>query len=120
LTGTPPASYFANTSVLTDTHGLFGFNNIQSAGFNNTFSFSSITLTATVPSVDTGRGTLDYIPSADSGLRFVFTTSQTADPGSFVTIVPVPEPTSSTIIILGLSLAVGIIAQHRSNKSRYA
>jgi hypothetical protein len=112
LIGMAPTSYSANSSSLTDTHNYFAFNNIQSAGFTNTFSFTSLTLTATVPSANTGSGTLAYTPEADSGLGFRYETSQTADPGSFVSIVPEPSVGS----LLGIALAVGMATRRRSGK----
>ena len=95
--GTVPQAYFAQSSMLTDTHDMFGFNDIQSIAFTNAFSFTSITLTATVPSANSGSGTLAYTPEVDSALVFLYRSSQVTDPGPFVSIVP--EPSVASLLV---------------------
>ena len=87
LEGTPP-DFSAARSVLSDFHGFFGFNDIQSTTFSTSLSFRSITLTATVPALNIGLGNANYTPATDSVLTVYYTTAQTTDPGPFVSLVP--------------------------------
>ena len=112
LTGTAPAVDADNSSSdLTDSHQYFAFNNVHSLGFTNAFSFSSMTLTATVPSANTGQGALDYTPDTGNALLFYSFTSQNTDPGSFVSIVP--EPAATSLMVLAVSLLTGFTRLNR-------
>jgi hypothetical protein len=92
LEGIAP-DFSASRTVLSDSHGHFGFNDIQSTPFTNDLAFSSITLTATVPSMNLGLRELNYSPDTSSdALVLYYTTSKTNDPGPFVFLVPA-QPT---------------------------
>jgi hypothetical protein len=110
--GTPPTPDPASSSYLASNHGFFGFNNIQSTGFTAPFSFSSMTLMATVPSANTGLGTLSYSPDASSGLAFAYAQPGTGDPGSFVSIVPEPS-VLRLMMLVGVALLVGLGCKHQ-------
>jgi hypothetical protein len=103
--GTPPTLDPSSASILAINHGFFGWNVIQSSGFTSPFSFSSITLTGTVPSSNAGLGTLPYAQGVDSALAFSYSKSGPGDPGSFVSIVP--EPPTLSLMIFGSILLVG-------------
>jgi hypothetical protein len=94
------------TSVLAAQHNFFGFNDFQSNPFTNDFSFASLTLTATVRNLDIGSGTLAYTPEDYAVLSFCYDTTATSDPGSFVSLQPIP----STLVRPEL-LGVGITMQ---------
>src|SRR5581483_7655748 len=64
LQGTTP-DFSASRTVLSAGHEFFGFNDVESTGFSNDLAFTSITLTATVPSANVGSGTLTYLPETD-------------------------------------------------------
>ena len=88
LQGTAP-DFSASRTVLSDFHGFFGFNDIQSVEFTNELTFATMTLTATVPNINLGLGSLNYNPyGSDGSLVLYYTTSETSDPGPFVFIVP--------------------------------
>jgi hypothetical protein len=91
LTGTAP-DFSASRSVLSDFHGFFGFNDLQSTPQVGDLAFTAATFTATVPSVNVGSGLLNYSPHSDSALVFYYTTSETNDPGRFLSIVPLTPP----------------------------
>jgi len=84
LEGTAP-EFSPDGPVLSRFHGLVTFG-VSSTGFSNTIRFSSMTLAATVPNIATGQGTLNYIPSGDSGLVVRSPTSR----GQFVSLVLAP------------------------------
>jgi hypothetical protein len=75
-------------SALSDSHGFFGFQDIDGAQASNSFSFTSITLTGTVAPQSTGNGTEDYLPHLESELYLAYSTTETNDPGGFVSTVP--------------------------------
>jgi hypothetical protein len=91
LQGTPP-DFFGATPVLSDTHGFWGFTDLQGGSFSNDIAFTSITLTATVPPQFTGNGSENYSPDPECALQFSYPTTSTIDPGQFVTLVPVEQP----------------------------
>jgi hypothetical protein len=100
LEGTAP-DFVVQSAVLSQLHGFFGFDGIQSMTFSNDISFTSITLTATVADTEAGSGTLNYTPLSGDALSFYYSTTQTHDPGPFVSLVssgPVP-------VALGLAVA---------------
>jgi len=89
--------YFAQSAFLSQLHGFFGFNDIQSLAITNDLAFTSVALTATVPETNVGAGVLNYTPSSDDAFVFYYATTQTNDPGPFVsleqTAYPIgPEP----------------------------
>ncbi|MGA2543103.1 MAG: hypothetical protein ABSG78_16255, partial [Verrucomicrobiota bacterium] len=91
LYGTAPG-YFAQSAVLSQLHGFFGFNDIQSLAITNDLAFTSVALTATVSETNVGAGVLNYTPSSDDAFVFYYATTQTNDPGPFLSIVPLPPP----------------------------
>jgi len=98
LEGTPPAFTHNSTphSVLSDSHGFFGFMVLDSMLVTNDFAFTSIRLTATVTPQVTGNGTEDYVPHVESSMQLVYQTPETNDPGRFVFIVPAGTNTPPT------------------------
>jgi hypothetical protein len=84
--------YFAQSAFLSQLHGFFGFNDIQSLAITNDLAFTSVTLTATVSETNVGAGVLNYTPSSDDAFVFYYATTQTNDPGPFLSIVPLPPP----------------------------
>lgn len=104
LQGTPP-DFSASRTVLSEYHGFVGFNDIQSATFTNELSFTSMTLTATVPSANVGSGTIDYNPQS-SALLLRYDTPLTDDPGAFVFIVPALPPVLNMVLQPGGSVMV--------------
>ena len=91
LEGTAPG-YYAARACLSQMHGFFGFNDLQSLSFTNDIAFTSITLTGTVPSTQTGSGAVHYLPAGDNALVFYYTTTLANDPGAFVSLVPIAQP----------------------------
>jgi len=87
LEGTAP-EFSQNNSVLSDSHGYFGFIDLESTGVTNSFSFTALTLTATVPPQYTGNGTENYLPHLECSLQLYYSTTDAEDPGSFVSMVP--------------------------------
>lgn len=97
LQGAAP-DFSASRTVLSDSHGFFGFNDIQSAEFTNELAFSTMTLTATVPNMNLGLGELNYNPySSSEYLGLYYRTSDASDPGPFVFIVPAQPTVSLTV-----------------------
>jgi hypothetical protein len=86
-------------SLLTANHELFGLS-LQAVSITSAFSFSSITLTASLPATATGQGTISYTPELESFLVFYFQTNQSIDPGSFVFLVP--EPSIAAFLLVGV------------------
>lgn len=105
LSGTAP-DLGPLTAVLSPQHSFFGYNNLESNPFTNDFSFTSMTLTGTVPALNLGLGLLAYTPDSGSSLAFSYATTATNDPGPFVTL----EAVSSLNISAGL-LGVRITQQ---------
>jgi hypothetical protein len=104
LTGTAPA-FADQTAALSTMHQFFGFNNIQSLPITSDISFTSVTLTATVPDLNVASGSLLYTPDGDSGLVFTYTTSQTSDPGPFVSLVAAPpQPAHAELLGVGIKM----------------
>jgi hypothetical protein len=91
LEGTPPA-FFSSEAVLSDSHGYFGFADVQSTTTTQDFAFASIRLTGLVAPQFTGNGTEHYIPHLHSSMQLYYTTDQSTDPGRFVSIVPADQP----------------------------
>ena len=87
LEGEAP-DFSSSRSVLSELHGFVGFNDIRSIAFSNVLAFTSITLTATVPSTNVGSGNWVYSPTRDNAFALSYRTSETNDPGRFVSIVP--------------------------------
>lgn len=104
LEGAAPG-YFTRRAVLSQLHGFFGFNDIQSLAFTNDIAFTSITLTATVPNSGTGAGALSYAPSGDNSLVFFYHTTQTSDPGPFVSLVPAGRSAGGKLLSFGAATA---------------
>jgi hypothetical protein len=105
LSGTAP-DLGQLTAVLSAQHSFFGYNDLSSNPFTNDFSFASMTLTGTVPSLNLGLGLLAYTPETESHLGFSYVTAATNDPGPFVSLEAAPS--------LGISaalLGVGIKVQ---------
>jgi hypothetical protein len=99
LEGTPP-DFSDSTPVLSDSHGFFGFVDVDSGKFAGDLAFTSMTLTATIQPQFTGGGTEQYTPHHGSSLQIFYTTPETNDPGPFVSIVPVNQP--------GLKITLGM------------
>jgi hypothetical protein len=94
------------TTVLSDSHGFFGFQNLEGTRVSNRFAFTSMTLTGFVRPAFTGNGSEDYIPHLESVLRLFYSTTETNDPGNFVFIVPTgPMP---LIQLIGISPETGV------------
>lgn len=111
LEGTAP-DFSASRTVLSELHGFVGFNDIRSTAFSNVVAFTSITLTATVPSTNVGSGTWEYRPTSDSAFALLTRTSQTNDPGRFVSIVPEnPAPTLQPHVLFQFSGAANPLAR---------
>jgi hypothetical protein len=89
LSGTAP-DVGPLTAVLSPQHSFFGYNNLYSNPFTNDFSFTSMTLTGTVPSLNLGLGSLAYAPDTESRLGFSYATTATNDPGPFVSLGAAP------------------------------
>lgn len=87
LEGLAP-DFSASSTALSGLHGFFGFNDIRCTTISNDFAFTSITLTATVPSTNAGSGTWNYTSSPDNNFGLSYGTTQTNDPGPFISIVP--------------------------------
>jgi hypothetical protein len=88
LEGTAPL-FSESDATLADSHGYFGFVDLEGTRVTNSFAFASITLTATVPPQYTGNGTEDYSPHHNSSMSLFYSTPDSSDPGPFVSIVPV-------------------------------
>ncbi len=100
-------TFYQSDSALSDSHGFFGFSDLESSGITNSFSFTSITLTGTVTPQYTGNGTENYVPHLESSLQIHYSTTQTNDPGSFVSIIPAgPHP---MIRMLSASPVSGVV-----------
>lgn len=105
LEGTAPDLSEA-TAVLSDSHGYFGFLNLEGTTVSNRFAFTSMTLTGLITPKFTGEGSEDYIPHLESALRLFYLTSETNDPGSFVFLVPTgPMP---RLQLIGASPETGV------------
>jgi adhesin HecA-like repeat protein len=87
LEGTPP-QFTESDSVLSDSHGFFGFMDLEGTLVTNNFAFTSITLKGTVTPQYTGNGTETYLPHLHSSLAVYYSTPESTDPGRFVSIVP--------------------------------
>jgi hypothetical protein len=98
LSGTAP-DLSSLTAVLSPQHSFFGYNYLYSNPFTNSFSFTSMTLTGTVTSLNLGLGSLAYTPETDSGLGFSYATTATNDPGPFVTLEAAPAPGISAALL---------------------
>jgi hypothetical protein len=86
LEGTPP-SFSESTAVLADSHGYFGFFDIDSTPFTSDLAFSAIVITGKPGPQYAASGALNFTPHYESSLQLVCTTSGTNDPGPFVSIV---------------------------------
>lgn len=95
LQGTAP-DFSGSSAQLSSSDGFFGCVNIQSSGFTSSIAFTSMTITGTVLSLPTGLGSLDFVPDPNSILELAYTSSQSTDPGPFVTLVPAGQPLSSS------------------------
>jgi hypothetical protein len=104
LSGTAP-DLGPQTAVLSPQHCFFGYNNLDSTPFTNDFSFTSMTLTGTVPSLNLGLGSFAYTPDAGSSLGFSYVTTTTNDPGPFVSLVAAPSANISAAL-LGVRIRV--------------
>jgi len=93
------------TAVLSPQHSFFGYDNLYSNPFTNDFSFTSMTLTGTVPSLNLGLGSLAYTPDTDSRLGFSHVTTATNDPGPFVSFETAPSLNISAAL-LGVRIKV--------------
>ena len=96
-------------AALADSRGFFMVGGIASSAFTNDIAFSSITLTGTVTAQHTGGGPLTFDPALSSDLDFRYATSETNDPGSFVSIVPiriVPYAHISSLSETGIAVSV--------------
>jgi hypothetical protein len=102
LSGTAP-DLGSLTAVLSPQHNFFGYNNLYSNPFTNSFSFTSMTLTGTVPSLNLGLGSLTYTPETDSRLGFSHSTTATNDPGPFVSLEAAP-PLGISAALLGVRI----------------
>jgi len=109
LEGSAP-EFSASDSVLSDSHGFFGFMDLDGTSVTNAFAFSSITLTAMVAPQYTGNGTENYIPHLESAMTLYYFATEPGDPGPFVSIVPsdtlprvkvvVVDPESGTELVI--------------------
>ncbi len=97
LEGTPPV-FSGSEAVLSDSHGFFGFMDLEGATVTNDFAFTSITLTGTVVPQYTGNGTENYIAHHESSMQLFYTTPETNDPGRFVSLVPVHRPPKIQVV----------------------
>ncbi len=73
---------------LSSSHGFFGFSDLDGSPVSNSFSFASITLSASLVPQFTGNGTENFIPHLESALYLSSVTTSTNDPGPLVSIVP--------------------------------
>ena len=90
LQGTPP-DFAPQQAILAARHEFFGFNDIQSVASTNGFSFTSVTFTAMVPSLDIGAGAMTYTPSSGA-VVFMYDTQGTNDPGRTMSLAPLTPP----------------------------
>jgi len=97
LEGTPPV-FSGSESALSDSHGFFGFIGLEGTTVTSDFAFTSITLTGTVAPQYTGNGTENYIAHHESSMQLFYTTTETNDPGRFVSLVPVDPPPRIRIV----------------------
>jgi hypothetical protein len=89
LEGKAP-DFSASYSVLADSHGFFGFGNIDSTPFTSDIAFSSITLTGnTAPQYTIETGAVPFTPHGESSFEIV---STPAGSNSTVTIVSQLDP----------------------------
>lgn len=109
LSGNAPA-LGSLTAVLSPQHNFFGYNNLYSSRFTNDFSFTSLKLIGTVPSLNLGLGSLAYTPATGSRLGFTYVTSATNDPGPFVSL----QAATATAVSAAL-LGVGITQQRNGD-----
>ena len=91
LEGASP-DFSDSSPTLSDSHGYFGFMDVTSSSFAGQLTFTAIRLVGTVTPQFTGNGTEHYVPHLNSTLSVVYATSQTNDPGRFVSIVPIVPP----------------------------
>jgi hypothetical protein len=97
LAGASP-DFSDSTPTLSDSHGYFGFVDVTSSSFAGQLAFTAIRLVGTVTPQFTGNGTEHYIPHLNSTLSVAYTTSQTNDPGRFVSIVPIVSPSAIQVL----------------------
>jgi len=82
------------TSVLSDSHGFWGFEDLEGGAFTNNLAFTSITLAADILPQFTGNGAENYSPHHQCSLLVSYSMTETNDPGRFVSLVPIDEPLS--------------------------
>jgi hypothetical protein len=105
LEGTAP-EFSGATPVLSDSHGFFGFMDLEGTTVTNRFAFTSLRLTGSVTAKFTGNGTENYTPHLGSSMHLYCSTPGTDDPGQFVFIVPAsPLP---LIQMMGVSSTSGV------------
>ncbi len=86
-------TFSGSDSALSDSHGFFGFSEVQSSGITNSFAFTSLTLIGTVVPEPTGHGTESYTPHLESFLQIQYPAAGPDDSESFVALVPAhPRP----------------------------
>jgi hypothetical protein len=105
LTGAAPNFNNAGAEI-SQNHAAFGFNALNSSYLSGDIAFTSISLTGSPLSQNTGIGAVNYSPSAINGNVFYAAYypgfGQTTDPGRFVSIIPVPEPSCVMFFLLGV------------------
>lgn len=115
LVGAAPA--FSNNAAVGNYNNYFDFSS-QSANFSTDMSFTSITFTTSyLPR--TGHGPLTYQPGTTSFFAIAYDHNGIiSDPGPFVSLVSVPEPTSILLASAGGALVAGLALWRRRFRSR--
>jgi len=104
LSGVAP-SFSSSAFEIAQNHAAFEFE-FGSSYLSGDIAFTSLTLTGTALAQNIGVGEVTYSPSAIIGDRFYAIyyppSGQSSDPGSFVSIVAIPEPATTTFFIAGV------------------
>lgn len=116
LEGTAP-KFSQSDSVLSDSHGFFGFADLEGTAVTNTFAFTSLTLTGTVAPQYTGNGTENYLPHLESSLRLYYSTAETNDPGRFVSIMPAGPLPGIRVISVSPETGVDLIIYGQAGRT---
>jgi hypothetical protein len=96
LQGAAP-DFSGGQSMIGYENGAFGNDTVTSQPFTNSFSFTSMTLTATVSPPYTNSDVLHYVPRGDCALYVTSGTSSTNDPGYLVGLVPAGSPLTTVL-----------------------
>ena len=107
LEGRAP-DFLGSDAVLSASHGYFGFSEITSSTFSGELAFTSISFTGNASPQYTGLGTEDYVLHQESSLQIFYTTSDSTDPGPFVSLVTTAAP-APRIRVAAVSPSTGVM-----------